>query len=229
MKILVVENEPFIAEDICGKLKQLGYVNISTTDTVDGALQLINKEKPNVALVDIALNGDKDGIELGKTLHQQNIPFFYLSETQHIETFERAKKTHPQANLVKPVSALQLRNSLLEINSETTETKESSFIVVSHGGKKLKLDVLDIIFLKAARNNCEIHTSERRYLSSSPMNKVINKINSPHFIQVHRSYFINSSLVNYYQGNMIFMKGYDEEIPLSSGFRQSFIDKFDPI
>lgn len=230
MNILIVENDPLIVEDLIDKLETLGYPSVQTSDNVADALEATRKIKPDVVLIDIELNGEHDGIYLGEILQEEKIPFIYLSAMQNMNTFERAKKTNPQTNLPKPVSHLQLRNSLLEIAFEEKRNDSKSFIMISHGDKKHKINKAEIVYLKAARNNCEIFLSENeRFVSSTPMNNVQKKLNPSDFIQVHRSHVINVNKVDYYEGNMIHLHGIKEPIPLSDTYRRDFVEHFDNV
>jgi len=225
MNILIVEDEPLVAHDISQKLNNLGYNDLSFADSVEEALEQINKVRPGVVLVDIELKGNLDGIHLGGKLKESQIPFIYLSNLQDIKTFERAKETNPSANVPKPVSLLQLRNSLLEIPSEIKGTQK--YISITHKGKKYKVERESILFLKASGNNSEIHFRDMKRISSTPMGNVLEKIADPSFIKVHRSYVVNMKHVNYYEGNMIFLYGLDEPIPMSEKYRNEFINNFD--
>lgn len=229
MHILIVEDEPFVVEDLKDKLNQLGYRKLETVDNVPKAIDLINNSpKPfDVALVDIELNGDQDGIELGAFLSKQNIPFIYLSDLQDIPTFNRAQKTNPQMNIPKPIGLLQLRNCLLELPAKMTS--QSKHILVACNGKRTKINRDDIIKLTASRNDCEIWTPEKRYVASSTMGRVIEILNDERFIRVHRSHVVNLDFVTHFQGNMITLRDYDDTVQLSDSYRSQFIQSFDTL
>jgi DNA-binding LytR/AlgR family response regulator len=228
MNILIVENDPLIVEDLQDKLETLGYPKSDFTDNVTDALAHIKRTVPDVVLVDIQLNGKLTGIDLGAELHKKHIPFIYLSEMQNMSTFQLAQKTMPQTNLPKPVTVLQLRNSLLEIKPD--KVYDNSFILVNHGDKKHKIVKNDVIYLKAARNNCDIFLSNgKRFVSSTPMNNVMEKLDTNNLIQVHRSYTINIEKVDSYLGNMIQLAGVEEPIPISDTFRKDFLKNFDTV
>ncbi|MFT5820554.1 MAG: DNA-binding LytR/AlgR family response regulator [Crocinitomix sp.] len=228
MYILIVENDPLIVEDLQDKLETLGYPKTEIADNVADALALVKQARPDVVLVDIELNGPLSGIDLGGELHRKQIPFIYLSEMQNLNTFQLAQKTFPQTNLPKPVTLLQLRNSLLEI--KTGETHENDFIFVNHGEKKHKIVKNDVSYLKAARNNCDIFLSNgKRFVSSTPMNNVMDKLSSKNLIQVHRSYSVNIEKVESYLGNMIHLEGVEEPIPISDTYRKDFLRNFDTV
>lgn len=233
MKLLIVEDEPFVAEDLIEKLNLLGYTNINTVDNVQNAIQEIEVNRPMIALVDIELKGNLTGIDLGQVLNEKGIPFIYLSNLQDMDTFERAKKTNPSSNLPKPIGHIQLRNSISLALSQVKKTEEKKYIVISSELKKIKIDPEDILYLKAAGNHCEVHLSnstKKRYLSSSPLGIVIKKINSPDFHQVHRSFVVNLNKVRAFNGNTIFLQSDPEiEIPISASYIADFKSKFNSL
>jgi len=62
IKILVVEDEVIVAEDIAGRLKKLGYTVTATVVSGEEALEKVAEERPDLVLMDIVLKGDMDGI-----------------------------------------------------------------------------------------------------------------------------------------------------------------------
>ena len=229
MKVLIVENDPLIVEDLNDKLQKLGYPSLPSADNVDDALGLVEEQKPDVVLVDIELNGEKDGIDLGGVLNEKGVPFIYLSRLQDQRTFDRARATNPQTNIPKPVSHLQLRNSLLEIDFSDNANEGKAFISVSKNGKKTILNKEDITWLKADRNYCLIYVGEKRHQSSTPMNNVLKTLDPKRFVQVHRSYAVNVYQVEKYEGNMIYMKGVKEPVSISDTYRYNFLKYIDAV
>lgn len=231
MTVLIVENDSFIVEDIRDMLGNLGYSKLYDADNVDGALKLVKICEPDIVLIDIDLNGDKDGIELGDLLNKKNIPFIYLSDLQDLNTFNRAKTTNPQTNLPKPVNQLQLRNALLEIKPIEKTIAQEPTIWVNDKDKKIKINKVDITYLKAAGNNCDMFLDSKkgydkiRYTTSIPMGRVLETINNVDFIQVHKSYCINITKVENFWGNQIKLKDFAEEIPMSDTFKYNFTSK----
>lgn len=108
-KILVVEDEPLIALNLQSELEKEGYEVIIDCFTVDQALLLIKKEQPNLVLIDINLNDEKTGIDLGEILLEENeIPFVYLTSYSDKLTLEKVRETRPYGYLVKPFNAENL-------------------------------------------------------------------------------------------------------------------------
>ncbi len=104
-KILIVEDQFIEAKSLNVILTNAGYSTCSIARSVQSALSIIEKEKPDLALVDIFLQGDETGIDLGKILNERNMAFVYLSANSNRQILEAAKETKPYGFMVKPFRA----------------------------------------------------------------------------------------------------------------------------
>jgi putative two-component system response regulator len=112
-KILVVEDEWVVANQICDNLKDMGYVVCSTASTGDEAIRKVEADRPDLILMDIVLKGEMDGIETADRIALRfDIPFIYLSAYTNHEYIERAKQTKPFCYLVKPFKEQELYSNI---------------------------------------------------------------------------------------------------------------------
>ncbi|HEY9296257.1 MAG TPA: response regulator, partial [Phormidium sp.] len=100
--ILIVEDEYIVANDLQLMLEKAGYIVCGVADSVSEALQLIEKQKPDMVLLDIFLQGKRTGIDLAKDLTAAAIPFIYLSANSNQRVLEEVKATQPYGFMVKP-------------------------------------------------------------------------------------------------------------------------------
>ncbi len=101
-KILIVEDEFIVANDLSMMLKRAGYVVCGIADSVPEARALIRTEEPDLVLLDIILNGSLTGIDLAVELNEAQIAFIFLSANSNQSILEAAKVTQPYGFLVKP-------------------------------------------------------------------------------------------------------------------------------
>lgn len=104
-KILIVEDQFIEAKSLNVILTNAGYSTCPIARSVAAALAIIEKEKPDLVLVDIFLQGDETGIDLGRILNERNIAFVYLSANSNRQILEEAKPTKPYGFMVKPFRA----------------------------------------------------------------------------------------------------------------------------
>ncbi|QJB33141.1 sigma-54-dependent Fis family transcriptional regulator [Chitinophaga oryzae] len=101
-KILIVEDEFIVGNDLKMILVKGGYDVCGIAASVEQARLLISQQKPDWVLLDIILKTPTSGIELAKELQQLRIPFLYISANTNQQTLEAAKATQPYGFLVKP-------------------------------------------------------------------------------------------------------------------------------
>jgi len=70
-RILVVEDDYFVALDLEGGLRAAGLDVVGPVPTAEEALALAKSEKPLLAVMDIRLAGEKDGIEAALELYRE--------------------------------------------------------------------------------------------------------------------------------------------------------------
>jgi len=101
-KILIVEDEFIVANDLRMMLERAGYTVCGIAPSVAKAMELIATKEPGWILLDIFLQGDKTGIDLAAYLKQIGLPFIYISANTNQTILEAAKATLPHGFLVKP-------------------------------------------------------------------------------------------------------------------------------
>ncbi|MRG43789.1 response regulator [Chitinophaga sp. SYP-B3965] len=104
-KILIVEDQFIEAKGLNVILTNAGYSTCTIARSVAVALTVIEKEKPDLVLVDIFLQGEETGIDLGKILNEKGMAFVYLSANSNRQILDAAKSTKPYGFMVKPFRA----------------------------------------------------------------------------------------------------------------------------
>ncbi len=106
---MVIEDEALVGRYIKQVLEKSNYQVLDIYSSSDGVLEGINKNKPDVIIVDIMIRGKIDGIELTKLIQNDfNIPIIYLTAYTDDKTIKRAKTTSPYAYLIKPFNEQEL-------------------------------------------------------------------------------------------------------------------------
>lgn len=101
-KILIVEDEFIVANDLKLMLIKGGYQVVGIASSVVQARKVIETKKPDWVLLDIMLKGDLTGIDLAWELVEQRLPFLYISANTNQTTMEAVKATQPYGFMVKP-------------------------------------------------------------------------------------------------------------------------------
>ena len=105
-KILIVEDEGLVADDIKQTLGNLGYAVAGVVTSGEKAVIKATEIKPDLVLMDIGLRGYMDGIDAAQKIHDRlKIPVIYLTSYGDEGTVRRAMRTEPSRILSKPFNA----------------------------------------------------------------------------------------------------------------------------
>jgi PAS domain S-box-containing protein len=114
-RILLVEDEGIIAEDIQMSLQDFGYEVCAIAATGEDAVAMAQLLRPDLVLMDVVLQGSMDGIEAAHQINSTlRIPIVYLTAYADNTILERAKITEPFGYLTKPFRDVEL-NSTIEM------------------------------------------------------------------------------------------------------------------
>ena len=93
-KLLIVEDKAIIYKRLKMILKAHNYAVDKYTPSVEDAIAHIHKNRPDLVLLDIELQGEHNGVYLGKMLKTQyHIPFIYVTDHEDDQTFYESLQT----------------------------------------------------------------------------------------------------------------------------------------
>jgi two-component system cell cycle sensor histidine kinase/response regulator CckA len=129
IRIQIVEDERIIALDIKNQLESMNYSVAGICDSGETAIDLAEKENPDVILMDIRLKGAMDGIEAAQKIHDRfDIPVIYLTSYADKTTLERARLTEPFGYLMKSFTNDTLKAAIEMTVYKHRMTKEKELL-----------------------------------------------------------------------------------------------------
>ncbi len=237
IKVLVVEDEIIIADDICETLQDLGYEVLEPAINFTEAIETIENKKPDIAILDVQLSGKKTGIDLAQVIvDRYGFPFIFLTSNSDLATLNQAKKVTPSAYLVKPFSKRELYTSIEVaiynyaqkselIDKEDLIIKDALFLKVK--GVYQKIMFSEILYLKSEHVYLELFlTNNRTVLVRASLNDILSKLTND-FIRIHRSFIINSKHLTQIENGSLRIN--DKIIPVGKKYRQEILDKINYI
>ncbi len=183
-KILIVEDEPVIAADIELTLLNCGYRIAGIAYSSTQALDMIVNRQPDLVLLDIAIKGDMDGIDIASVIQQKyHIPFIYLTSFSDKDTLERAKPTLPEGYIVKPFKDRDILSSIEMALYRTTQQQSMHLTIQrvnqlsSHPITESEFKIINLI--REGRSNQEI--ADQLYVSintiKTHLKRIFEKVN----------------------------------------------------
>ena len=102
-KVLVVEDELIIAADLERVIRKKGWQPAGICASAHEAVRAIEDDTPDLVLIDINLDGAKEGINVAKyLLKKDTIPYIYITSLSDQLTIDQVKITRPMGFIIKP-------------------------------------------------------------------------------------------------------------------------------
>jgi two-component system, LytTR family, response regulator LytT len=221
IKILIVEDEVLIAEDLKDILKTFGLKKIEMVHDKVSALENLRLNKPDIAILDIRMEKELDGLEIGEFIQNNyKLPFIFITAHSDIEMIKKIIKTKPVGYITKPFKKSDLfANINLAIEQLTTNNK----LFIKDGYSTHVININEILCIESEGNYINIFTSSKKYLSRQNMESILIDLDSSDFLKIHRSYIINLNKVKKYSSKEVII---DEiTLPISKTFYDVFIEK----
>ncbi|HSE92969.1 MAG TPA: response regulator [Methylomirabilota bacterium] len=109
-RLVIVEDESLLAEDLAMRLTRLGYEVVGIAPSGEAGVEVGERMRPDLVLMDIHLRGQVDGITAAERLRDRfDIPVVFLTGNADDRTFERAKAVCPLGFVIKPFDGRQLQ------------------------------------------------------------------------------------------------------------------------
>ena len=209
-RILIVEDEFIIAQNLKQILNELGYVVGGHAFDANQALEILQKGEIDLALLDINLGAGGDGIALAAQIRRDfDLPFIFLTSHSDKHTIERAKDVHPAGFLVKPFNRSEIFPAI-EIalaNRPLQAARDHVFVRVGATLKKVFFN--EITFLKADRVYVEVYRQGQKPLIVRESLQAWEEKLPQGFLRVHRSTIIHLKYLESIGSNVVTVDGVD--------------------
>ena len=110
LRVLVVEDEALVAEEIRDRLQRLDVDVVAIADTGEQAIRVTEETRPDLVLMDIRLKGALDGIQAAALIRERfDVPVVYLTAHSDPSTLDRAMEGASFGYVLKPFQEKDLR------------------------------------------------------------------------------------------------------------------------
>lgn len=207
LNIVVVEDEPIVAEDLRRQLKKFGYAVSGIFYNAEEALPFVREEQPDLLLMDVNLGAGMDGIEAVLQIKQSlDLPVIFLTGNTDESTYNRARQTDPAAFLSKPFRSRDLR-AAIDLAAKNFTQKNASptpaapvptayllrdRFFVKKKEHLVRLFIDDIHWAESVEGYVRIGTGGEVYVLCINLAQLEQSLaDDPRFMRIHRSYLIN--------------------------------------
>lgn len=229
VRVLIVEDDPITCQDLKEILTERKFDVVGTAASYERALGLFNSESPDLLLVDVKLKGEKDGIDLVKTIHETSSsspPTIFLTANSDQNTKKKAFETNPAVFLTKPFNEQDLLISLeLAFNNHQNELKsqeDDQILFIKTSDHYARIREQEILYIKAEGSYCKVVTEQQEFVLSCNLNTCAKKLSDKRFVRIHRSYMVNWEKVTAVRQNDVSIGLH--KFPIGRSYKQLITD-----
>jgi len=100
---MIVEDEVVTSLLMASVLTRNGFEISGVVDDYDAAVELFEREQPDLVVMDVSIFGDIDGIDTARVLIQRRaVPIVFLTAYSDTDTLARINALAPHGHLRKP-------------------------------------------------------------------------------------------------------------------------------
>ena len=204
LRCLVIDDDDIQRALIASFVEQTDFLTLSGDfESAIKASNYLHKSEVDIILLDVEMP-EMSGIDLLNSMETRPPVILITSNEKYaVEAFDYSVTDY----LVKPVSftrflkAVKRAKHVFELQRESDQERNEIFIRVN--SILNKLDLSDILFIKAAVDYVDIYTSSDNHMINSSLSAMMQKLPKEDFIRVHRSFIVRIDKIDNIDGNII--------------------------
>ena len=243
ISVLIVEDEFMTLNNIKESLTEVGYQIAGMAKNAKEAIHVLETEQVDIAILDINIQGDKDGLWLANYINENHhLPFVFLTAYNDEKTVKSAVNTQPYGYLIKPFNTIDIyaaielalknfekanqnkKGLVVESTVKDTPIKIDDHLFLKESHLYSRVKIKDILYVKAEQKHVILSTESKKYDLRYTFLEVLEILPKEHFIQTHRSYIVNTNEVEHLGANFLLING--TEIPISSKRKEDVLKRF---
>ncbi len=232
MKCIIIEDQPPAQRILKKYIEDLGYLELrgAFSDAIE-ALAFLQKEPVDLIFLDIHLP-KISGMEFLETLPRPTpvilttaFPDYALESYEH-GVVDYLLKPFSFQRFVKAVSRAPSPHPAEPGRPAPVPSQPApAELFIKSGYEHIKIAVSDILLIQADADYTEILTPDKRHLSADTLRSWLEKLDERQFVQVHKSYIINTTKIVKVAGNQIYLEN-DQVAPIGRAFKEDFVNRF---
>ena len=228
------------------ELRELGYGLAGVARTAEEAETLFDALQPDLVLLDVHLDGPRDGIDTAAALvARRRVPLIFITAFPDNQTFARARQVGPFAFLGKPYNGPLLGHSIeLALQhfagaqdlladdgpgeqAEGTVLPDGIFVREQH--RFVKLPLAQVLLLEADGSHTHLRTAARKFTLRLTLGKLLERFPAGLFCQVHRGFAVQLAAINALDPRTGTVQLGEHTVPVGRSYREALIVRLRPL
>lgn len=230
LKVIIVDDEPYAIKELRYLLEEYSDFEIcGEARTREECLRLVAREQPDVAFLDIELQGE-NGINIAKEINKINSDIYIVFATAYsqyavdaftVDAFDYILKPFEDERIIEVVEKIRQRVLPKRLPDLITAWKDDRMVVLSPD---------EIVYCGIDDGKTVLKTLKGEYTVPNTLSNLEGKLKSFDFMRTHKSFVVNLKYIKeiipwFNHTYLLVMKGYEEdEVPVSRTYMKRFKD-----
>ena len=213
---IIIDDEKLAREKIALYLGQVEGLNLKGAYAT-GTDFLQNWKLPKNLLIFLDINlPDLNGLELAQIVNPGNQIIFTTAYSEFaFQGFELDAVDY----LLKPFTIERFFRAIAKAQNSYPHDQ---CLYIKEGKKTHRLTYADIYYIEGLKEYVIWHTLRGKIVAYNSLKKLKEQLSSKGFFQIHKSYIVNFSKIDYFEANAIHIQGVD--LPIGRTFKEVFAD-----
>lgn len=199
-------------------------LNWQVLPTFEKAITALNKRNYDIVLLDISLDSEKSGIEIGKLIHSlYKKPFIFITASYNSHSLQEAMDAAPAGYLSKPISEnslfITIQNAIRHFEhhqqagaAAAEQQDNNTFFYIKQGNSYNKVEWADVVSLAVEQNYTRVLTLPHPtgYLIRSTLQKTLESVVPEplrkEFVRINRGEVVRAGYIEELKGQTIVTK-----------------------
>ena len=231
MRCIIVDDEPIARKGIKKIVDQISELELlGSFNSAEAASMFMMGNSVDLVFLDIQMPGI-NGIEFARNIPKNTLIIFttayseYALDSYEVEAIDYLVKPIEADRLKKAVDkAISYHSLLLSEENKNVGNVEDEYIFVKSDRRYFKVNLKDILFIEGLKDYVIIQLAEQRIITRMNLKTMHELLPKSTFLRINRSYIVNTSHIDSFDNNDIFIQKY--EIAIGSFYRDLFFEEF---
>ncbi len=231
MRCIIVDDEPIARKGIKKIVDQISELELlGSFNSAEAASMFMMGNSIDLVFLDIQMPGI-NGIEFARNIPKNTLIIFttayseYALDSYEVEAIDYLVKPIEADRLKKAVDkAISYHSLLLSEENKNVGNVEDEYIFVKSDRRYFKVNLKDILFIEGLKDYVIIQLAEQRIITRMNLKTMHELLPKNTFLRINRSYIVNTSHIDSFDNNDIFIQKY--EIAIGSFYRDLFFEEF---
>ena len=223
MNCIIVDDEPVARKGMKSLVEQIPQLTlVGSFNNAIAASAYINEYTVDLIFLDIQM----PGIPVNTLIVFTTAYAEYALDSYEVSAIDYLVKPIEMNRFLKAVNkAIAYHKLLLSETAERVEEIQEEYIFIKSERRYIKINFSDILFIEGLKDYSILQLEGQRVITKMNLKNIHEQLPAKQFLRINKSYIVNTSRIDSFDTNDIFIKSY--EIGIGGGnYKKTFFEEF---